>query len=165
MIWKLFNAEGKLLREERIPVEVDACTSLRVKNIDVTNDIQVKQSHNHVMFYILEDSQHNIQTQGFRLFQEPKLFPLQDPELYFQINDISKENLHQFEVIVSTKSISLYNYFESIEEDFIASDNYFSLASNETKKVILTILKPSPSYNADHFMESLKLGSLWHLLH
>ena len=90
------------------------------------------------------------QSQGFRLLSAPKKFPLKNPEISWEFNEIFCEDISkiEYQVKLTSKNIALYVFIESDKFDFIASDNFFSMAPSETKTIVIKdieLVNPSES--------------------
>ncbi|MHA1150101.1 MAG: beta-mannosidase [Promethearchaeota archaeon] len=160
--WKIMNYKGEVLKQGVITKEILPCSSLLVEKVDVS-DINKKTSdmQKNIIFFTLYDST-NIHHQGCRLFENPKNFPLKNPELTFKV-DKSDIPHFQFKVLISTKHIALYVFIESENYDLICSDNYFSMEPDEKKVIYLKKKLASKTINTIS-EKDLTIRSLYDLL-
>ncbi|MHA1729376.1 MAG: beta-mannosidase [Promethearchaeota archaeon] len=173
--WSILNFDGKMLINGSKTVTISPCSSLKVETIAV-EDINKNQSdlEKNVIFYTLKDEKHdnNIIYNGFRLFGNPKDFPLTDPELKIKVEESNKADSDDkdgliFTLEIESKSIALYVFIDSDIVDFIASDNYFSLKPGETRKISLKIIKTHDKNKLTtetNITKSFKVKSLFDLI-
>ena len=109
------------------------------------------------------------ESHGFRLFSAPKKFPLKDPNISWELNEYfcEESNEKEYELKISTNHIALYVHIDSDKFDFIASDNFFSLAPRETRIISLKnlglIFSSEPAYLKVN-KEDFTVKSLFNLL-
>jgi hypothetical protein len=86
---------------------------------------------------------------GFRLFSAPKKFPIENPNISWELNEYfcEESDEKEYELKISTNRIALYIHIDSNKFDFIASDNYFSMAPSETR--VITIKNLSLIYSSE----------------
>ncbi len=162
--WKILNSQDSLLLADSHNFKVAPCSSVMVQDIDVSeineND---EQLNNNIIFYSLNEE--NVEFKGFRLFSHPKYFNLNNPKLSLVIKAIdTSENSYKMEIYA--KHIALYVYIESDLVDFIASDNFFSMEPEESRKIVLTTLKTPVSENkrSIEVINSFTVKSLYDLI-
>ena len=167
--WKILDSEGGLLKNGSFDTIVSPCFSVKVGTVDVSDINKGKMKmQNNIIFYKLRDKQkeNEIIFSGFRLFDSPKHFKMNDPRLSFICERISSNN-NSFKLIINSEKIALYVFIDSDMLDFIASDNFFSMEPDESRVIILKELKPVDS-NIDltnqKIQDSIKVGSLYDLL-
>jgi beta-mannosidase len=167
--WKILDSEGEILKNGSYDTIVFPCYSLKVGTVDV-HDINHERSkmRNNVIFYKLIDKQkeNEIIYHGFRLFDSPKYFNIIDPELSFTCEK-SYDAKQIYEITINSKEIALYVFIDSDDFDFIASDNFFSMEPNETRRITISDLIPlnrSIKFSEQTIKDSIKLGSLYDLL-
>ncbi|NVM02194.1 MAG: glycoside hydrolase family 2 protein [Candidatus Helarchaeota archaeon] len=169
--WSILNAEEKTLISGSEKVKIPPCTSILVETVDVRAINKTKdEMRNNIIFYSLEDSEQNgfEPFHGFRLFEKPKNFPLRDPGLSYKIEEIESNNKNEryYSMMITSKNIALYVYVYSEIVDFVASDNYFSLAPAESRKIILRISLPDfikTEISGVKITDIFKEGSLYNL--
>ncbi len=167
--WKILDSEGGLLKNGSFDTIVSPCYSMKIGTVDVSDINKGKMKmQNNIIFYKLRDKQkeNEIIYSGFRLFDSPKHFKLNDPELSFTCESISSDN-NSFKLIISSKNIALYVFIDSDTVDFIASDNFFSMEPDESRVIILKEVEPvDPNINLTNkkILDSIKVGSLYDLL-
>jgi hypothetical protein len=122
----------------------------------------------HVIFFMMAAEDGTILHHGFRLFGDPKDFPLSDPKLEVKgsLEDVGDGTI-QYELSISAGSIALYVYLESDGVDFLASDNFFSLEAGETRTiqvepVTLPLGDETPGGQA--FLDAISVKSLFDLV-
>ena len=156
--WKIYDSNDNILKNGIFESLLEPCSSKMIGTVEVSDINKTKEDlQKHVIFYDLQKSQKNssIMMRGFRLFNAPKLFPLKDPELAYEIHQIKDRNVNSRDVklIITSKYIALYVFIESNYLDFIASDNYFSMEPKDTRIIILGNIKSVDSENEVNFEE------------
>jgi beta-mannosidase len=138
--WKLCDNQGELLKEGFYEVEVPPCCSKRLERVDVS-EFQTKLKESKIaLFYGIEDQP---LTNGMRLFDAPKRFKLQKPEIIWKLEEINDDINHsKYQIKIKTRSIALYIFITSKQYDFIASDNFFSMVPEEERVIELNYIKP-----------------------
>lgn len=158
--WKIMNSKGKIFISDEKKVTIKPCSSEKINTIDVRkyNRSQEGKREN-IIFYTLYESKskNEIISRGFRLFDHPKYFPLEDPYLYFEIRDKNEKNLT---LAIKSKRVALYVFIYSESMDFIASDNYFSMEPEETRLINLRLMK---NEKKSDIKTELKVHSLYDL--
>ncbi len=167
--WKILDSEGSILKNGTYNVVVSPCYSLKVGTVDV-RDINNEKSklRNNIIFYKLKDKlkENDIIYHGFRLFDSPKHFNINDPGLSFTCERSPYDN-NSFNITISSKEIALYVFIDSDNFDFISSDNFFSMEPNESRVIGLKELKPIDSnteFTEQKIKDSIRIGSLYDLL-
>ncbi|TES98800.1 MAG: glycoside hydrolase family 2 protein [Promethearchaeota archaeon] len=170
--WKIYKADGKLEKSDSFESVILPCSS---KKLGVVNISDFKQTDDNLSDFIvfftlrfnnLEGEQ---EFHGFRLFSAPKKFPLQDPNISWELNEnfCEESNEKEYELKISTTQIALYVYIDSNKFDFIASDNFFSLAPGSTRIITLKhlelIYSSEPAYLKVK-KEDFIVNSLYNLL-
>jgi beta-mannosidase len=138
--WKLYNDQGELLKEGFYKVQVPPCYSKRLENVDISEfQFESKESTN-VLFYGIEGQD---LSNGMRLFDAPKRFELKNPEIIWDLKKTEEDKEHlKYQINIKTKNIALYVFITSKKYDFIASDNFFSMAPEEERVIELNHIKP-----------------------
>lgn len=142
--WKVFNSDSKKIVEGIFEVDVAPLSSNMVGSFNVKKiDIVAEKLQDHIIFYQLKTIDNTIIDQNMRLFDAPKKFHLQDPNLKWEIIAIEDKELRELkiEIKISTEFIALFVFLDSEEFDFIASDNFFSMEPNEVRIIKLNQLK------------------------
>ncbi len=168
--WKILNSEGIMLMNGEKNFRISPCISLKIDSADVRLINKDKtQKQNNIIFFKLKDKnkQEKIIFHGFHLFEAPKYFSLADPDLSINSKQIIQEDSNQLsiELNVRAKNVALYVFIESDVIDFLASDNFFSLESGESRLIkikIIKILDQNLSHNK--IIDSLKINSLYDLI-
>ncbi|MFO8018972.1 MAG: glycoside hydrolase family 2 protein [Promethearchaeia archaeon] len=164
--WKIMNAGGKSLFSGEESLIIPPCSSEKLKTIDVSKfNCTKEKKRSHIIFYKLYESSkgQSLLYHGFRLFDQPKYFPLKDPHIKYGITKLSTDkSTFEYKVSLTTKEIALYVFFYSENLDFIASDNYFSMEKGETREINIGIKhhKEPEELNIDEFKEAIKVRSL-----
>ncbi len=169
--WWIYDIKNNSVIHGEEDFEINPCSALLIKTIlpkELSNSKTF--SNNHIVFYELYDSENNIHhdfiDNGFRLFSDPKKFPMVDPKLEYNVEKSDIDN-YDYKLIISVKNVGLYVYIESNIIDFIASDNFFSMKPNEIRKIyIKTIsgLNKDENSNIGKLNEIFKVQSLFNLL-
>ena len=144
--WKIYNSDGKQLKSGNKNVSIPACCSLKIDEASVSNiNLDKTTTRNNIIFYSYTCDE--VSHRDYRLFDAPKYFRLEDPEISHLIERIeSKEdNFDRYKVIISTRKLALYVHVESDVVDFVASDNYFALEPEETRVVFLKVVSYPPT--------------------
>jgi len=158
--WAIINSDDFKHLEGKNQLTVPACSSLEVESVNVKNINKKREDwKKNIVFIRLLNDEGEVIYRGFRLFMDPKFFPLKDPKLSFSVKKLNEELL--YEMTVTSEEIALYIHVESDKYDFIASDNYFSLDKDESCKITLKLLKEPEK---KEFAFSLKLFSLYDLM-
>jgi len=167
--WKIMNSTGMMLKHGSFNSEILPCTSLKVGTITVSelNRDEIKRQNN-VVFFELKHIQNGekIISHGFRLFDAPKKFNLFDPELSYKFEDISLSESNA-KLKIQNKKIAFYVFIDSDLVDFIASDNFFSLESNESRIITLCNIKPinhEKKLSKQEIRDSIRIRSLFELI-
>ncbi len=175
--WRVMDAAGGILLEKSIELELPPCTAIQVDATDVSSLNRTKNDHRrHIIFYeftvakikpegFFEKKIDQEALHGFRLFDHPRYFPLEDPELEIVSftpgpNPILK---------VKAQKIALYVHLVSEIYDFVASDNFFALQPGENRTLHLTpkVIPGAPRNDlpdGEKLRASLHLRSLFDLL-
>ncbi|MFX1411986.1 MAG: glycoside hydrolase family 2 protein, partial [Promethearchaeota archaeon] len=166
--WKIMNSEGLILMDGEFDLVLKPCCSLKLGAIDVS-EINEKEKirQNNIIFYVVKEkgNQKKIMARGFRLFDSPKKFRLQKPDLFFKIEEI--DNQKCLKVILKTKNIALFVFIDSKIVDFIASDNFFSMEPNETRFILINQIIPvnrSMKLSMREIVDSIQVKSLYELI-
>lgn len=170
--WRILNSEGKIILKGFYETAINPCCSKKVGTINseslknIEHDLQ-----KHVIFFDLEEVMEKSGKihQEFRLFKDPKNFPLKNPELSisFRNDEENKALLADIPVEIKTRNIALYVFMESDLVDFIASDNYFSLEPNQVKQITISNIKLLNEMNQlsrNQIQESFRISSLYNLI-
>jgi len=163
--WKIINSEGKTLingsKEELIP----PCSSILVESVDLSEINKNKEDlRNNIIFFSLEDNEKNEGDiyHGFRLFDNPKNFRINNPHLSYNIKELNTnpEGERTFSITIESESIALYVFIESNSVDFIASDNYFSLEPGKIREISIRITN---SKEIDEMLKIHKLNDIFRI--
>lgn len=170
--WKIIKSNGTILIKGEYDSLVLPCSSLKLGAVDVS-DINKTEIHrqNNIIFYKLKRNNKNAETisHGFRLFGEPKLFNLMDPEIesFLEENKEEQKNNNYFKLTLRVKNIALYVFIDSKIVDFVASDNFFSMEPHENRIIdieIIKILNDGKASSKQDIIDSFKIKSLFDLL-
>ena len=166
--WKIYKSDGKVEKSGEYDSKVLPCSSTNLGKIDISDLNQSdKNLSDYVIFFTLHYQNLEVEHElhGFRLFSAPKKFLLSNPNLSWELNEYfcEESNEIELELQISTNIIALYVHINSDKFDFIASDNFFSLAPGETRIVRLKnlglIYSSEPEYKGvkrdDFTVESL----------
>lgn len=170
--WKIMNSEGEIQANGVNISSLLPCASLMVHLVDVSLINSDKSSlQNYIIFYKLysNDKGKILVHQGFRLFEAPKFFKLQDPKISSTFGDIVGEENDQiqFRLKLQAKNIALYVNIDSDLVDFIASDNFFSMEPNDVRDIdieIMNYLDLGKKYSKQEIKNSFKIQSLYDLI-
>ena len=169
--FKIFNSDKNLLMKNAFNTQIQACSSLKLANIDVSFiNKKKKQRQNNIIFYKLEDKDRlDFIYHGFRLFDAPKKFNLKKPQLSCSIKAIKKktDDKMNLKFKIQSKNIALYVFINSDLVDFIASDNFFALEPEETRIIYLKVVKILNSFeniSKKKIIKSFKITSLYDLI-
>ena len=156
--WKVLNSEGNLLIEGTESAECMPCSSLLVKSVDVSGINKSRdEARQNIIFFMVKDDENNdnIIYRGFRLFDHPKFFPLQNPKLTYAIKK-SQDGDSNYILEITSEKIALHVFIESETIDFIASDNFFSMEPGEERSITINLLSKSNLENKVAEKEILK---------
>jgi hypothetical protein len=105
---------------------------------------------------------------GFRLFDAPKNFPLNNPDIKYSIERADETNRDKidYKLTINAKQIALFVHVESDAVDFVASDNFFPLEPGESRAITLRIEdypKYSEEISEEEITKSFQVKSLFDL--
>jgi beta-mannosidase len=161
--WWIFNNEGKELLSNQKQQEIPACKSILCAKLD-TKQMNKNKSDmvNHIVFYTLSNSKGEQIGAGCRLFDEPKEFDLKDPNITFSV---ANENEKACQVTIKSVGLALFVHIDSLDADFIASDNYFPMRPSETRVIQLTSVAIPGVQSSKPLKDSIIVQSLYDLIH
>ncbi len=170
---KILNSKGNILYEKNLTVEVPSCTSKLNEEIELEDILEnIKDLTDKVIFFSLKyqnKKKEEINAFGFRLFDAPKKFPLENPHLSFKVLDhiLSKgenELYYQIQIEINSKSIGLYVFVDMKEYDFTASDNYFGILQNQARKITLKVTISDVKTKFESIISDICIKSLYDLI-
>ena len=141
--WKIYNSENNLIAHKNHDIKVNPCSSQLIEKVELNNvNINRSNAHDHVIFYKL--SENGEIKRGFRFLDDPKKFNLKDPEINWELEKYLnfKNNKNKLSIFISTKNIAIYVHIDSKKYDFLADDNFFSMEPGESRKIVLSNIKP-----------------------
>jgi len=170
--WKIYKSDGNLEKSDSFESVILPCSS---KKLGVVNFSDFKQTDDNlsdlIVFFTLKFN--NLvgeqEFHGFKLFSAPKKFPLQDPNISWELSEYYCEDSNEkdYELKITAKKIALYVHVDSQKIDFTASDNYFSLEPGETRIISLKnlglVYSSEPAYKTVK-KEDFSVKSLYNLL-
>ena len=165
--WKIFNSDGKILKEGTKNTSILPCSSLKIDNADVSGINPDKSTmRNNVIFYSFTKDTESYR--GCRLFDAPKNFPLKNPDISYSIEKIigTSGEKTNYKVSINAKQIALFVHVESNAADFVASDNFFALEPGESRIISLRIekiLKSGENIPEQELIKSFQVKSLFDL--
>ena len=170
--WKIYKSDGEIEKKGSFESKILPCSSNKIGMIDIFDLSQANTDiSDYVIFYELK--YHNLEGEqeihGFRLFSTPKKFHLVDPILQWELNEYfcEESNDKDYKIKITANQIALYVHIDSDKFDFIASDNFFSLAPDETRTISLRnlslIYSSEPAYRGVK-KEDFMVKSLFNLL-
>ena len=150
--WKILKSDGTVAKNGLYELDIRPCSSKKLGEIDISDFNQMNDNLTDcVIFFTLKfnNLEGEQEFHGFRLFSAPKKFPLEYPNISWELNEYFCEETNQkeYELKISTNRIALYIHIDSDKFDFLASDNYFSMAPNETR--VITIKNLSLIYSSE----------------
>jgi beta-mannosidase len=144
--WKILESSGKIILENKKEINLSSCGSQLLESIN-KEDVGGNSNNfaDKIIFYSLEkkDDKENLYYRDFDLFEAPKSFPLNNPDLSYKIlncNPLDADKF-QYEIEIRSKKIAIYVYLDSETLDFVASDNFFSMEPMSSYKVKLWVSK------------------------
>ncbi|MBD3213106.1 MAG: hypothetical protein GF311_10910 [Candidatus Lokiarchaeota archaeon] len=169
--WKILDSDGNILKTANSEYELQALETKGGDLVDITdlaNTVVLKNDC--ILFYTLTNN--NTEStiyRGFKLFDSPDSFHLNDPHLKYHISEASDKETEKskLNIIISSKNISLFTFIESDLIDFIASDNFFAMEPYESRNIEIRIIKDrnfSKNYPLKKIKESFRVNSLYDLL-
>ena len=153
--WKILKSDGTVAKNGLYELDIRPCSSKKLGIIDVSDLNQMNDSlTDFIIFYTLKFTNLGGEQEfhGFRLFSAPKKFPLENPNISWELNEYfcEESDEKEYELKLSTTRIALYVHIDSNKFDFIASDNFFSLAPGETRVITIKnlglIYSSEPAY-------------------
>jgi len=170
--WKILKSGGAVVKKGLCESIVSPCSSKKLGVIDVSdlNRISINLT-DFIIFYTLKltNLEGEQEFHGFRLFSAPKKFPLENPNISWELNEYfcEESDEKEYELKLSTTHIALYVHLDSNKFDFIASDNFFSIAPGETRVITIKnlglIYSSEPAYRGIK-KEDFSVKSLYDLL-
>ena len=150
--WKILKSDGRIAKNGLYELDIRPCSSKKLGTIDVSDLNRINDNlTDFIIFYTLKFT--NLEGEqefyGFRLFSAPKKFPLENPKISWELNEsfCEESDEKEYELKISTNRIALYIHIDSNKFDFLASDNYFSMAPSETR--VITIKNLSLIYSSE----------------
>jgi len=144
LVWKILDFNGKLLMKGKINQRLIKLETSKIKPINIkelNQIIDIKKES--VIFYELknENNQKCIY-HGYKLFDKPKNFRLKESNFEIQLKDYSEKEFPNYDLIIEiySENISLFTFLESDLFDFIASENFFVMEPEQSKKIGLKII-------------------------
>jgi beta-mannosidase len=161
--WWILGADGSPVLEGKKETRVQPCSACHVH----TQGMEAYQEKlkEMVVFFRLDGGDGTPVMHGFRLFDAPQHFPLQDPSLDVQVEEGKHGELYR--MTVKASHTALYVNIESEEVDFIASDNYFSMMPGEVRQITLEINHthdPAVKPGGGDIARTFRVRSLYELL-
>ncbi len=175
LAWKVMDASGSTLLSGSKDLDVPPCTSVLAERVDTAAINKDDDAMNaHVVFFALETApgSKTTTTRGFRLFGEPRNFPLHDPRLAWHLERAATgaSGEHEYVLVIHCEKPALFVYIEPVDVDFIAVDNFFAMEPGETRKIAIRLAKLPVSAKEDVLPEkiedvqaAIKVGSLYDL--
>jgi hypothetical protein len=148
-------------------VSIQPCSSLKIDVADVSAINPDKNAmRKKVIFYSF--TKDTMSCRGFRLFDAPKKFPLNNPDITFSIEraDETNRDKNDYKLTMNAKQIALFVHVESDAVDFVASDNFFPLEPGESRAITLRIEdypKSSEEISEEEITKSFQVKSLFDL--
>jgi beta-mannosidase len=169
--WKLYDSRGNLMKKNSYLAIVSSCISTKITEVKLNEIFNVDESlENKIIFYELKEKSDGMRLlcKGFKLFDDPKRFPVSNPGLSMKFLDLMENQGElSIQVELTADKIALYVYFDSNNFDFIASDNFFPMEPGEKRIILFTILKPLDTkthIDMELIRSDLKSFSLYDLL-
>ncbi|MHA1234657.1 MAG: hypothetical protein ACTSQL_06175, partial [Promethearchaeota archaeon] len=127
--WKILKSDGTVAKNGLYDLEVRPCSSKKLDEIDVSELKLINdQLTDFIIFFTLRftNLEGEQEFHGFRLFSAPKKFPLNNPNISWELNEYfcEKSNEKEYELKLSTTHIALYVHIDSNKFDFLASDKF-----------------------------------------
>ena len=153
--WKILKSDGIVAKKGFYELDIRPCSSKKLGIIDVSELSRINDNlTNFIIFFTLKFNNLDGEQEfhGFRLFSAPKKFPLEHPKISWELDEYFCEetNENEYELKISTNRIALYVHIDSDKFDFLASDNYFSMAPRETRVITIKnlglIYSSEPAY-------------------
>jgi len=166
--WRLWNSESKLLMQGSFDSKIPPCCSIHLGTEKIDDKEEIKTNMNNIIFYTLFDNQSNkkIIFRGYRLFNAPKRFDIKNPELSFELVEISND-LDEINLKITTKKIAIFVIIDSSFYDFISSDNFFCMEPKETRIISLSNIKalyPGLNLLKEDISKIIEIKSLFDLI-
>jgi len=170
--WKILKSDGKIAKTSSYETGILPCSSKKLATIEISDLNHVNDDlSDYVTFFTLKYKNLDVEKSlyGFRLFSAPKKFPLKNPKISWEFSEYfcKETNNKEYELKITAEQIALYVYIDSDKFDFLASDNYFSLAPNETRIISLKnlgLIHSSERAFSKVKKENFTVKSLYYLL-
>ena len=170
--WKILNSEGDILLKGVKSSKILPCSSSKLESVDVSTIYEDQTTfQNIIIFYNLYqvDKQKQLIYRGFRLFDAPKFFKLNDPKISYDCEEINEKgnNINSVRLNLKANHIALYVSITSDLVDIIASDNFFSMEPDEIYTIdveILRSIKDDTKYSKQDIIDSFKIRSLYEII-
>ncbi|RLC86719.1 MAG: glycoside hydrolase family 2 protein, partial [Chloroflexi bacterium] len=150
--WSLETLEGEVLEAGEEAVTVPALSSVRVCELDFSDQISAENRREVVLVYELWQGDERL-SMGLLPFVATKHLELTDPELRYTV----RETDGGFEVEVTAQRLARFVWLELDGADVVFDDNYFDLPAGRTVTVTLPALK---GWTVERVRESLHVRGL-----
>ena len=144
-------------------VEIPPCTAQLLETVklsELKTDLGMLKQN--VIFYGIEGDD---LLKGFRLFYAPKKFEVKNPKISWYLEEIEKDDNSKCIIKIRSENIAFYVHIDSEVYDFIASDNYFSMETNEERTIILNDIKLISNFQDNRDLKnSIMVSSLYDLM-
>lgn len=124
VIWAVRDAYGKVLREERVKLSVDALSSCWLEKEELPN---LDEWNEYVSYEVRRDDE--LLSCGTVIFSLPKYFKYRDPSLSCEVSGD--------EIIIRSSAYARGVEVQNEDETLILSDNYFDMNGGEKSVRIL----------------------------
>jgi beta-mannosidase len=151
--WKVTDLAGKVLAQDAFPVEIPSRKSVKVKTLDLQEQIKAYGLNGFLTWLELEVHGKTV-SDNLVLFALPKEYKLADPALTVQVEDAA----NGFMVIIECKNPALWVWLGLENADAKYSDNFFHLWPAEPKKILV---RPWSGLSKDDFAKQLQVRSLF----
>ena len=150
--WSLETLEGEVLEAGEEAVTVPALSSVRVCELDFSDQISAENRREVVVVYELWQGDERL-SMGLLPFVATKHLELTDPELRYTV----RETDGGFEIEVTAQRLARFVWLELDGADVVFDDNYFDLPAGRTVTVTLPALK---GWTVERVRESLHVRGL-----
>jgi beta-mannosidase len=163
--YEIVNTKGNIVIQQNFSVKIPPLQSklIEQKNLDI---FDFNKDNKILIYRLIRKRDNKTIDHGYYLFKDPKEYDLMNPELKMSIEFKKKDSKDpQLEAIIKSKRISLFTYIYSNLVDFISSDNFFPMNSNETKSVLIKIKNyREEKERLENIKDSIYVKSLYDLV-
>jgi beta-mannosidase len=162
--YDIVNTKGEPIIQKTLDTKVSPTSSKLVEK-ETIEALNIQKKNTILLYKVIHKNKKSVIDFGYHLFENPKEYDLYDPKLDISVKSFKQDiKTLQLKFIIRSKRVSLFTFIYSDFVDFIASDNYFSMESNEVKFILITIEKNQRKWGSiEKVQSSFHVRSLYDL--